>query len=87
MPRYVSSHTLACLTRQGAEQLVARLFSSAVVKIRRVQVSMFDGRMLVELEAPDRDALEAWLNTEGLHYDWTMRVELESEAGPLVDAS
>jgi hypothetical protein len=24
MPRYISLHTLACLTRQGAEQLTAR---------------------------------------------------------------
>jgi hypothetical protein len=87
MPRYVSSHTLACLTRQGAEQLVARLFSSGAVKVRRVQVSMFDARMLVELEAPDRDALETWLNAEGLHYDWAMRVELEAEAGRLLPAS
>jgi hypothetical protein len=25
MPRYISLHTLACLTRQGAEQLTALL--------------------------------------------------------------
>jgi hypothetical protein len=86
MPRYVSSHTLACLTRQGAEQLAARLFSAAPVKVLRIQVSMIDGKMLVEIEADSRDALESWLKTEGFHYEWVMRVELESKAERLVQA-
>lgn len=83
MPRYLSLHTLACLTRQGAAQLTARIFSASRVKARRVQVNMMEGKMLVEVEAPDRDALEAWLKAEGFHYEWLMRIELESESGPL----
>jgi hypothetical protein len=87
MPRYLSFHTLACLTRQGAAQLTARLFSSSGVKARRVQVNMLEGKMLVEFEAPDRDALEAWLKAEGFHYEWVMRIEFESESGALVPVS
>jgi len=83
MPRYLSLHTLACMTRQGAAQLTARIFSASRVKARRVQVNMLEGKMLVEFEAPDRNALEAWLKTEGFHYDWMMRIEFESESGPL----
>jgi len=83
MPRYLSLHTLACLTRQGAVQLTERIFASSGVKARRVQVNMMEGKMLVEFEAPDRNALEAWLKTEGFHYDWMMRIEFESESGPL----
>jgi hypothetical protein len=87
MPRYLSLHTLACLTRQGAAQLTERLFSSTGVKARRVQVNMLEGKMLVEFEASDRDTLQAWLKAEGFHYDWVMRVEFESESGALVPVS
>lgn len=87
MPRYLSFHTLACLTRQGAAQLTIRLFSASGVKTRRVQVNMIEGKMLVEFEAPDRDALEAWLKAEGFHYEWVMRIEFESESGALAPVS
>lgn len=86
MPRYLSLHTLACLTRQGAEQLAARVLQATAVTGRRVQVSMFEGKMLIEFEAPDRDSLEAWLKSEGFHYDWLIRVELETVSGKLVAA-
>ena len=82
MPRYLSLHTLACLTRQGAGQASSeRIFSSSRVKARRVQVNMVEGKMLAEFEAPDRETVEAWLAAEGFHYDWLMRVEYESEPG------
>ena len=84
MPRYLSLHTLACLTRQGAAQLTERVFSATRIKARRVQVNMMEGKMLVEFEAPDRDTVQAWLQAEGFHYDWVMRVEFESESGTLV---
>lgn len=89
MPRYISLHTLACLTRQGASQLSERIFSSSRVQARRVQVNMVEGKMLAEFEAPDRETVEAWLTSEGFHYDWLMRVEYESESGSgkLVPAS
>ncbi len=84
MPRYVSLHTLACLTRQGAEELASRLAAATGVTARRLQVNMVEGKMLVEFEAADRPALEQWLGAEGFHYDWLMRVELEAADGRLV---
>jgi hypothetical protein len=87
MPRYLSLHTLACLTRQGAEQLATRLVSAKDITARRVQVNLVEGKMLVEFEAAGRDVLEAWLRAENFHYDWVMRVELESVMGKLVPAS
>jgi hypothetical protein len=84
MPRYVSLHTLACLTRQGAEQLVQRLTAAQEIALRRVQVNMFEGKMLVEFEAADRETVEAWFKAEGFHYDWLMRIELESQQGKLL---
>ena len=87
MPCYVSLHTLACLTRQGASQLSERMFASTRVKTRRVQVNMLEGKMLVEFDAGDRESLEAWLKQEGFHYDWLMRIEFESDSGPLTAAT
>jgi hypothetical protein len=87
MPRYLSLHTLACLTRQGTAQLSDRLFACSRVKTRRLQVNMMEGKMLVEFDAPDRGTIETWMKNEGFHYDWLMRVEFESESGPLVPLS
>ncbi len=83
MPRYLSMHTLACLTRQGAEELAKRLYTATGVTARRVLVNMIEGKMVVEFEALDRETLEAWLKTNGFHYDWVMRVEFESVEGRL----
>jgi len=83
MPRYVTLHTLACLTRQGAEELARRLASARGVAVRRVQFNMLEGKMLAEFEAPDRESLERWLAAEKFHCDWLLRIELESAGGPL----
>ena len=77
MPRYLSLHTLACLTRQGAEQLTGTLVAATAVTARRIQVNLVQGKMLIEFEAADRETLEAWLAAQAFHYDWLMRVELE----------
>lgn len=78
MARYISQHTLACLTRQGADALTRRLSSAMQVRARRVLVNMQEGKMLVEFDAPDREDLEKWLAGEKFHFDWLLRVELES---------
>jgi hypothetical protein len=84
MPRYISMHTLGCLTRQGAEQLLQRLRGSPQFTTRRVMVNTVEGKMLVECEAPNREMLEAWLAAERFHYDWLLRVEYEATGGGLV---
>ena len=83
MPRYLTQHTLACLTRQGAEQLAARMAAARGVTARRVLVNMLEGKMLVEFEAADRAALDAWLAVEKFHSDWILRIEYESRDGRL----
>ena len=86
MARYLSQHTIACLTRQGAEQLAARLHAAAEVKARRVLLCLQDGKMLVEFEAASREELEKFLAGEKFHFDWILRIEYESDAGKLVPA-
>ena len=83
MPRYISQHTLACLTRQGAEELARRFLAAKPVTARRVLVNMQEGKMVVEFEASTREDLEKWLASEKFHFDWLLRIELEAGAGPL----
>ena len=84
MARYISQHTLACLTRQGAEELYRRMQAGPQVTARRVLVNMQEGKMLVEFDAPGREELEEWLALHKFHFDWLLRVEYESVGtGPL----
>jgi hypothetical protein len=83
MALYISQHTLACLTRQGAQELTTRLQKATAVKTRRVLVNMLEGKMLVEFEASSREELEKWLASEKFHFDWLLRIELESAEGAL----
>jgi len=76
-------HTLACLTRQGAEELARRLHAAAPFAARRVLLNLTEGKMWVEFEGADRATLEGWMARENFHYDWLMRVEFESISGTL----
>ncbi len=83
MPRYLSQHTLACLTRQGAAELVRRTQEATEVTAMRVLLNMQEGKMLIEFEATDRAALEKWLAAQNFHFDWLLRIEFESVDGRL----
>ena len=83
MPRYLTQHTLACLTRQGAEVLAHRMQSGGTAHAERVLVNMLEGKMFAEFQAESREVLESWLKTEGMHYDWLVRIEWESRDGKL----
>ena len=83
MPRYISQHTLACLTRQGATELARRLFAAESVTARRVRRTCRKAKMLAEFDAPSREDLEKHLAAEKFHFDWLLRIELESTDGAL----
>jgi hypothetical protein len=85
MARYISQHPLACLTRQGAEELSLRLHKGTHVVARRVLVNLQEGKMIVEFEAPRREDLEEWLTAERLHFDWVQRVEFESTPAGILE--
>jgi hypothetical protein len=86
MPRYLTQHTLACLTRQGAETLAHRMQCGGTARAERVLVNMVDGKMFAEFRAESREALESWLKTEGMHFDWLVRIEWETRDSKLVPA-
>jgi hypothetical protein len=81
MARYLTQHTLSCLTRQGAESLAKKLQSSVSEAPRagRILVNMLEGKMVVEFSAASREALEAYFKAENMHYDWVLRVEWETQ--------
>jgi hypothetical protein len=88
MPRYLSQHTLACLTRQGAEELARRVMAGQQVAAkpvtgRRVVFNLQEGKMLVEFDAASREDLEKWLAAEKFHFDWLLRLEFEFLEGVL----
>lgn len=83
MPRYLTQHTLACLTRQGAEALAQRLQAGGTARAERVLVNMLEGKMFVEFRAESREALEGWLRTEGMHFDFLVRIEWEMQGDKL----
>jgi hypothetical protein len=80
MARYLTQHTLSCLTRQGAEALAKKLQSGETIRAGRILVNMLEGKMVVEFNAASRDALEAYLKAENMHYDWVLRIEWETQA-------
>ena len=80
MPRYLSQHTLACLTRQGAETLAQRMQSGGTARAERILVNMLEGKMFAEFRADSREILETWLRAESMHYDWIVRIEWETQA-------
>jgi hypothetical protein len=86
MARYLTQHSLACLTRQGAEALAQRMQAGSVARANRVLVNMVEGKMIAEFQAETREALEQWLNSEKMHYDWIVRIEWELREGKLQPA-
>lgn len=88
MPRYLSEHALACMTRQAAAGLLERLAAASdSVKFRRSYWNFQEGRMVAEFEAPHREAVQQWLEQLGLPYRWLMQVEYESEGVQLIPAT
>lgn len=86
MPRYLTQHTLACLTRQGAEALAQRMQAGGAARAERVLLNMLEGKMFVEFRADSREALELWLKTEGMHFDFLVRIEWEMRGSRLEPA-
>ena len=77
MPRYISQHTIACLTRQALQALIADLKRDATVKCVRFVSDSLEGKLLCEFEAPDKETALAFLAVHNMRPQWVMRVENE----------
>jgi hypothetical protein len=81
MAIYFSAHTTACLTKQSLRKLMMDLMASSDLKVRRCVASQLAGRMITEIEAPDRSTLERWLKERRVNSEWIMRIDLDGENG------
>ena len=76
MPIYLSMHIIACMTRQGLNQLIATMQAAQEIRFIRACASQMAGRLLCEFEAPDQDTLLRVLDTHHIAHDWIIRAEL-----------
>ena len=77
MPRYISDHSIACLTRQALQALIEKLKRDESVKCIRFVSDSLEGKLLCEFEAPDKDTVLAVLSAHRMDPQWVMRVEQE----------
>jgi hypothetical protein len=77
MPRYISQHTIACLTRQALQSLIAELKGDETVRTIRFVSDSLEGKLLCEFEAPDKETVIAFLSAHNMRPQWIMRVENE----------
>jgi hypothetical protein len=85
MALYFSAHTVACLTKQSLRALMRDLMASTDLKVRRCVASQLGGRMITEVEAPDRSTLERWLEEHRVNWEWIMRIDLDGKDGNVHD--
>lgn len=81
MALYVSAHTTACLTKQALRELMKQLVSAQDARVHRCLASQIGGRMLTEIEAPDRATLEKWFEARRINCEWIMRIDLDAQSG------
>jgi sulfur transfer complex TusBCD TusB component (DsrH family) len=76
MASYLSMHIIACMTRQGLNQLIATMQEAQEIHFIRACASQMAGRLLCEFDAPDQDTLLRFLNQHYISYEWIIREEL-----------
>ena len=76
VPIYLSMHIIACMTRQGLNQLIATMQAAEEIRFIRASASQMAGRLLCEFEAPDQDTLLRVLDQHHIAHDWIIRAEL-----------
>jgi hypothetical protein len=81
MPTYLTCSTIACMTRQALLGLLEQLRQPAAgCVLVQADADLTEGRLVCRFQAPDRASLESWLRSHRFHFEWMMRVELESRA-------
>ena len=90
MPKFVSAHVIACMTRQDVARLLKRFKEEENTDVRNIRVlcDTLSGRMVCEWEARDRVVLVEWLKKCNVQIrgtgEWLMAVQYESVDAELV---
>lgn len=75
MARYLSLHTIACLTRQQLLSLIEELKHDSTITSVRFVADSVEGKLLCEFEAPNREMVEAFLTIHRMNPHWVIRAE------------
>ncbi len=90
VPKFVSTHAIACMTRQDVARLLKRFKEEENDDVRNIRVlcDTLSGRLVCEWEARDRPALIEWLKKCNVQIrgtgEWVMAVQYESIDSELV---
>ena len=93
MPKFVTTHIIACMTRQDVARLLKRFKAEETAEVRNLRVlcDTLSGRMLCEWHARDRTTLIEWLKKCNVQIrgtgEWLMAVQYESQDAELVTPS
>ena len=77
MPKYLTVHTIACITRQNLKKLAERLQQDEQVELLRMVADTIEGAAICEFAAPSRDVLMAYLSRNHMHTDRLLHAELQ----------
>jgi hypothetical protein len=84
--KYMVNHPLKPgMTREDFERISETFRKDPEIKGLRSFLNLSEGKGVCILEAPDRERLADWLRTNNLPYDSILEVELEGEAGRIVE--
>ncbi len=82
MPRYITSHVIACMPHQRLQKLLVEMQTAdGDIRNIRAYADTIQGRMVCEFSAPDADALTAWLKARNITSQGIFRVEFYAEDG------
>ena len=90
MSKFISTHAIACMTRQDVARLMKRFQEEANADVSNIRVlcDTLSGRMICEWEARDRGTLIEWLKRCNVQLrgtgEWLMAVQYESVDGALI---
>jgi hypothetical protein len=88
--RFISTHAIACMTRQDVARLLKRFQEEANDDVSNIRVlcDTLSGRMVCEWEARDKLTLIEWLKKCNVQLrgtgEWIMTVQYESVGDELV---
>ncbi len=83
MAKYIGVFATACLTRRQLQELFVRLSQPGEVRCEKAYAGLVAGVLVGVFQAPSREALEAFLQQNGMVAENLWRIDLESQDGEL----
>ncbi len=84
MAKYMGVFATACLTRRQLQELIGRLSQPGEVRCEKAYAGLVAGVLVCLFDTPAREALEGFLQQQGMVAEHLWRIDLESRDGELV---